>query len=244
MTRRYVAFDIETAKIVPPDVDDLLAHRPLGIACAAAAISDPPQARTWFGAGDRPAPRLSQAEAQGLVADLSDLVRDGYTLLSWNGLAFDFNILAEESGFVEECASLATHHVDMMFHALCALGHRIGLQKVAEALQVPGKAGGLTGAEAPARWAEGCHEEVLAYNVQDARLALAVARECERRRELMWVTRRGALGRMALPNGWLTVAEAQHLPLPDTTWMSRPPRREHCTAWMPRAGRTDGEEDR
>jgi len=233
MSRRYVAFDIETAKILPADVGDVLAHRPLGIACAAAVMFDRPEARTWFGAGPVPAPRLSQAEAKGLVADLAGLVRDGYTILSWNGLSFDFNVLAEESGLAEECARLAKNHVDMMFHAVCALGHFVGLQAVAEALRIPGKAGGLTGAEAPGRWAAGFHEEVLAYNVQDARLALAVAQQCEQRRQLLWVTRKGRVGRMALPDGWLTVEEAGRLPLPDTSWMSQPPTRERFTAWMP-----------
>jgi len=47
--RRFLAFDIETAKLLPAVVDDLLAHRPLGIACAAAAASDLPQPLVWHG---------------------------------------------------------------------------------------------------------------------------------------------------------------------------------------------------
>lgn len=35
MTRNYISFDIETAKIIPGQVRDLKAHRPLGIACDA-----------------------------------------------------------------------------------------------------------------------------------------------------------------------------------------------------------------
>jgi hypothetical protein len=233
MPRRYIAFDIETAKILPAAVSDLLAHRPLGIACAAAAMSDRSDPLTWFGAGAVPAPQLSRAEARALVSDLSARVREGYTPLSWNGLSFDFNVLAEESGLPEECARLAIDHVDMMFHAVCTLGHFVGLQKVAEGLRIPGKTAGLTGSEAPARWAAGHHDEVLAYNVQDARLALAIAEACESRRELVWVTRKGTIARMPLPNGWLTVQEAQRLPLPDTSWMSQPPTRESFTAWMP-----------
>lgn len=233
MSRRYIAFDIETAKVLPADVSDLLAHRPLGIACAAAAMSDSSETLTWFGAGAVPAPQLSRAEARDLVGDLSARAREGYTLLSWNGLSFDFNVLAEESALPEECARLALNHVDMMFHAVCTVGHFIGLQKAAEGLRIPGKAGGLTGSEAPARWAEGCHEEVLGYNVQDARLSLAIAQACESRRELVWVTRKGTIGRMPLPNGWLTVREARRLPLPDTSWMSQPPTRESFTSWMP-----------
>lgn len=232
MPRRYIAFDLETAKVVPVHVKDLLAHRPLGIACAAAALSDCDEHFTWCGAGTTPAPQLSRAEARTLVGDLTKRVREGYTLLSWNGLSFDLNILAEESGLRAECAALAMDHVDMMFHAVCALGHFIALQKVADALRIPGKAAGLSGAEAPAKWAAGCYDEVLGYNVQDARLSLAVARACEERGELAWVTRKGTIGRLPLPNGWHTVREAQKLPLPDTSWMTDPPTRGGFMSWM------------
>lgn len=234
MTLNYAAFDIETAKVLPAGVDDVLAHRPLGIACAAVAFSDGREPRTWVGSGPAgPAPRLSQAEAKELVHALASLVSDGTTLLTWNGLNFDFNILAEESGLGAQCGRLALGHVDMMFHAVCGLGHFVALQKVAEALQIPGKTAGISGAEAPALWAAGRHAEVLAYNVQDVRLTLAVAEACEQRRELPWVTRKGTIGRLPLPRGWLSAAEAQRLPLPDTAWMSNPPERARFLAWIP-----------
>ena len=35
MGRHYIAFDIETAKIIDGSVGDLKSHRPLGITCAA-----------------------------------------------------------------------------------------------------------------------------------------------------------------------------------------------------------------
>ena len=34
----HAAFDLETAKILPPNVTDLKQHIPLGIACAAIAL--------------------------------------------------------------------------------------------------------------------------------------------------------------------------------------------------------------
>jgi hypothetical protein len=232
MPRRYIAFDLETAKILPAGVTELLAHRPLGIACAAAVTSGGAEPITWVGAGPVPAPRLSRGEAQAIVRDLAARVAEGYTLLTWNGLAFDFDVLAEESGLKEDCARLALGHVDMMFHAVCALGHFVGLQKAAEGLGLEGKTAGMSGQEAPVRWAEGRHEEVLGYNVQDSRLTLAVAETAERLGRLQWKTARGSIGRMPLPHGWLTVDEARHLPLPDTSWMSSPPSRARFTAWM------------
>ncbi len=238
MTRRYVAFDIETAKVLPEGVSDLLAHRPLGIACAAAVFSDSGATMTWHGkAGGQPSASMSQAEAREMVTDLGRFVRDGYTLLSWNGLSFDWNILAEESGRPDECAELALQHVDMMFHAVCQLGHFVSLAKAAEGLGLPGKTEGMSGQNAPILWAEGRHAQVLEYNVQDARLTLAVAVEAERRRELAWKTRKGTLGRMPIPKGWLNVQEAQGLALPDTSWMADPPRRERFTVWFPSSRR-------
>jgi hypothetical protein len=196
--------------------------------------SDSGEALTWFGGlPGAPAPRMARGEAGALVSDLSARARDGYTLLTWNGLSFDFNILAEESGLPEECGRLALAHVDMMFHVVCQLGHRISLQKAAEGLGLPGKPPGITGANAPALWAAGQHEEVLGYNLQDVRTALGVAQTSERLGELRWVTRKGDTGRMPLPSGWRDVRRARELPVPDTSWMRQPPSRESFTSWIP-----------
>jgi len=50
---------------------------------------------------------------------LSRMVDKGYTLLTWNGLAFDFDVLSEESGDFDRCRDLALNHVDMMFQMPC-----------------------------------------------------------------------------------------------------------------------------
>jgi hypothetical protein len=232
-SRRYVAFDIETAKILPEGVDDIMAHRPLGIACAAAFDLAHGEPTTWCGCGSegRPAARMSREEAGSLVADLERLVADGCTIVTWNGLAFDFDILAEESGADEACARLALDHVDMMFHVVCSKGHRLGLQKAALGMSLAGKLSGVSGAEAPAMWARGEHAKILEYNVQDVRVTAALAAAGDEARCLRWATQRGSRATMPLPDGWLTVREALDLPLPDTSWMSSPPRREELLGW-------------
>ena len=232
---RYLAFDIETAKILPPETTDILAHRPLGIACAAAARSDSPEPLVWHGTdGGRPAARMSREVCCAMVADLEALVSGGYTLLTWNGLAFDLDIVAEESGLVESCARLALEHVDMMFHVVCSLGHGVALQKAAEGLGLPGKPDGMSGKDAPALWASGNYEAVLRYNVEDVRLALRVLETSGSRGELRWITRRNSTGRMPLTGGWRRVRDALALPLPDTSWMTAPPSRERFLAWIPK----------
>jgi len=232
--RRYVAFDIETAKVLPESVTDLMDHRPLGIACVAAVVSGREEPFVWHGANDAvPAAQMSPAEVRSMIEQFAAWVDEGYTLLSWNGLGFDFNVLAEESGLAEECARIALGHVDMMFHVVCELGYPVGLGKAAEGFGLPGKCAGLAGCDAPVMWAQGRYADVLEYNLQDARLALTIALEAERRGELLWVTRRGTIGRMPLNKGWRSVQEALQTPLPDTSWMSDPPTRDDFTAWLP-----------
>ncbi len=124
MARKYLAFDIETAREVPGEGFDWKPHRPLGICCAAALRQDSDEPIIWHGrdAGGNTAARMSQAETAHMVSELVRFASQGCTLLTWNGLAFDLDILAEESGRAAECKALATAQVDMMFHVVCAKG--------------------------------------------------------------------------------------------------------------------------
>ena len=87
-------------------------------------------------------------------------------------LGFDFDILAEESGMLEECRDLAVSHVDMMFHVFCQLGYGVGLDAAARGMELAGKSKGMSGVLAPVLWAEGRREEVLEYVAQDVRTTL------------------------------------------------------------------------
>ena len=234
----FVAFDLETARVLPEEVDDLLAFRPLGITCAVAIASDSPDPLVWHGRGEagRPAAQMSKDEAAAVVEALESFVARGYTLVTWNGMGFDFPVLSDESGLLDRCARLATQHADMLFHVLCSQGHFIGLQKAAEGMGLPGKAGGMSGSEAPVLWAAGQHAKVLEYCVQDVRLTLAIAEAASRSKSLSWRTQRGTVRRMPLPRGWLPVSAARLLPLPDTSWMSDPPSRDRAFRWIPASG--------
>ena len=156
----------------------------------------------------------------------------GYTLLTWNGLNFDFPVLAEESGLIAECQQLATNHVDMMFHVFCLKGHYLGLEAAALGMGLPGKTPGMTGKDAPAYWAQGRHQEVLNYLVQDVRTTVDVATACEQRAAMLWTSRAGNPQGVDLPSGWLSIQEALQLPEPDTSWMTNHPTRNDFLAWM------------
>jgi hypothetical protein len=235
MPRKYLAFDIETAAVLPGTSSDWRMHRPLGICCAAATHSDLERAIVWHGkkADGSPSPRMTKTELRSMVNDLLRFVRnDGFTLLTWNGVGFDLDVLRGESGLDAECRQLAWNHVDMMLHVHCRHGYPVGLEKTALALDIPGKAKGMTGALAPQYWADGRHEEVLAYVRQDVSIALQIAQKCERQRRFEWITSRGTKSSFRLGNGWLTVREALALPEPDTAWMDNPIPRRGFTEWL------------
>ncbi len=230
--RKYLAFDIETAKELPGDFSLWRNHRPLGICCAATCASNA-EPRLWHAkTKGNPASRMSQADLQQVVAHLTLMASQGYTILTWNGASFDFDVLAEESGARDECRTCVHDHVDMMFHIVCRLGYPIGMEKVAQGLGLPGKAEGMSGSEAPRLWGKGEHAKVLAYVAQDVRLTLQIAAECEKRKKFTWITQRGMPKSEPLRDGWKTVREALKLPLPDTSWMQTPLTRASFIAWL------------
>jgi hypothetical protein len=234
MTRKYLAFDVETAKDVPGTDFNWQAHRPLGISCAAALPCDTRQPIVWHGRqpDGSTANQMSKTECAQLVDKLSELVSREYTLLTWNGLGFDLDVLAEESGKYDQCRQLATNHVDMMFHVFCDRGFPVALDKAAQALRIPGKPTGMSGMLAPQLWAQQRHQEVIDYVTQDVRIALQIAEACDKKKSFQWITRKGSSSSMELRNGWLTVEDALKLPAPDTSWMSEPIPRHRFTRWL------------
>ncbi len=238
MGRKYLAFDIETAKDIPGVDFNWKAHRPLGITCIASQSTECDEPRVWLSHTDSgtPAPQMAQADVAAFVRFLSSATTDGFVPLSWNGLAFDFDVVAEESGLVEECRTLARNHVDMMFHVVCAKGFPVALNNAASGLGVEGKLAGVEGIDAPSLWASGQYGVVTDYVAQDVRTTLAVALKSESQRSFAWTTRRGTISSMPLPRGWLTVELAARLPLPDTSWMSDPPSRRDFMSWEEKRG--------
>jgi hypothetical protein len=231
--REYVAFDIEIVKSLPDDVDNWKTYRPLGISCAATLTSGD-ELTVWYGrtAAGGIAERMNRADLAALLVYLEAAVETGFTLLTWNGLGFDLDILAEESGASGACKALALDHVDMMFHIFCELGYPLGLDRAAKGMDLPGKPPGMSGEMAPILWAQGKRQDVLDYVAQDARTTLLLAQAAERNRHLRWLSKRGRAQTMPLPKGWLTVQEALTLPEPDTSWMRRPWPRKRFTEWI------------
>ncbi|MCP5004066.1 MAG: hypothetical protein GY941_09010 [Planctomycetes bacterium] len=229
----YLAFDLETAKILPENAGDLHEHRPLGITCAATWCSDNSTAETFYSknTGSAPAPQMTPSDLTAFVEHLKAKSNSGYTIITHNGLGFDFDILAEESGQTEDCRNLAINHIDMMFHFFCGKGFPIGLNAAAKAIGIS-KPANVDGSVAPQLWKGGDYQTVLDYVAQDCRLTLDIAEASEKDRKISWITKRGTKSFFDLPAGWLTVKEACKLPLPDTAWMDNAWPRSKFTSWL------------
>lgn len=230
---KLIGFDIEISKPFPDGEGDWKIHRPLGISCAA-TIAAGESARLWYGRtpGADYAAQMSPGEVQELVRYLQSQVEAGGRILTWNGLGFDFDILAEESGMGAECASLALGHVDMMFHVFCLKGFPLGLDKAAQGMGLAGKTPGITGDMVPGMWQAGRYVQVLEYVQQDVQTLLDLWFKVDGLRQLKWFSNRGYPQRLDLPRGWLTVEQADKLPSPDTSWMSNPWPRTKFTGWV------------
>lgn len=238
MTYKWLSFDIETAKITE-DGNNLEAERPLGICCWALAwethLGVEIQTGHGLAANYTPTPRLGKYECQALVKKLRQLtLYEGYTLLTHNGVGFDLDILAEESGMHAECVELAMNSVDMMLQFHCTKGFPIGLDAIAKGMGLSGKTEGMSGSLAPVLWANGECVKVLEYVGQDVRSTLEVALRVEQIGELRWIAKSGRLN--AVPfSRWMTVREALELPLPNVSWMTDAWPREKFTSWMAEA---------
>ena len=233
MNRKYLAFDIETAKILPDDFGDLLSHRPLGICCAATWAADKDAAQLFYSVGPdgTPTAQMNQNDLSKLVDVLLTQTHEGYTILTVNELGFDFDVLAEEASRVDDCRQLALHHVDLLFHIFCEKGFGVGLNAAAKAIGLS-KPADVDGSVAPQLWKNRQYQRVLEYVAQDCQLTLAIAEAGEKNNAFQWITKKGSIASFNIPSGWLSVHDAMQLPLPDTSWMDHPWSRSKFTNWL------------
>jgi hypothetical protein len=233
---KFCSFDIEIAKALPEGETDWDAHRPLGISCAATICTGDERPTLWFEGqysnSQNPTfgPKMSRESCQELVDYLTSRMYEGLIPLTWNGLSFDFKILAEESGRFDDCVKLALNHVDMMFHFFCLKGFPIGLDSACRGMGLVGKPEGMHGAIAPIAWQEKRYKEVLDYVAGDVDQPLELAELVARRSWLTWFTRKGTAANINI-GCWLTVKEALELPEPDVSWMSDPWPRSKFYGW-------------
>jgi len=236
---KVIAWDLEIVKEIP-EASEWRDIRPLGISCVSALVFDEPLSRLWFHKemdNDSLVPTsgaMTKIELEAVINSFMYWVENGYTLVTWNGLSFDFDVLAEESGMYEECKELALNHIDMMFQFFCIKGFPVGLDATAKGMGLGGKMAGMTGAAAPGLWASDNLNDrlkVLRYVHQDAVTALEVYEKTVELGLLSWITKKGKLSTTSLFGGWKTVKECLDLPTPDNSWMDTPLHREDFYNW-------------
>lgn len=238
---KFACFDLETARILPDEVDDLFACGPLGISCAALALSDRSEPFVWQGV-----PQCSQQTCRDIIDVLCDHADRGYTIVTWNGCGFDFRILAEESCLAADCGALALDHVDLMMIVTFTKGWYLGLDKALAGAGLEGKKQSAVlsdgtsvsrlGSRAPALWAAGEYPVVLEYLKQDVSQLLRLAEAVEHSRTIQWLSASGRPQVVSVPK-MLTARECFSIPPADTSWMTSPaPRRESFVAWIPGFG--------
>ena len=241
---KIAAFDLEIAKILPDDTPDWQAHRPLGITCAAVLATGPDPLIddwdfTWKGT-----PQLTPSGCQDMVKKLQWLADQGYTIVTVNGLGFDFQILAEESDMWRECAYIALlHHCDFMLMSLCGKGWPTGLNALAEyagsqklksvTLKDGSALNDMHGAVAPQLWADGEYEAVLTYLNQDVKSTLAIAQKALDIGYLGWHSSTGRFWSVGLSqdNTLPTVDQTLKWPRPNTSWMTNPINPDSLAQW-------------
>jgi hypothetical protein len=234
--KNFVAFDLEIAR-------DFSEGRPYGISCAATITGDDDLA-LWHGGiakpphGEMYPPQMTPDDVGRLIDYLWGLFSSGYKVVTWNGLGFDFDVLAEESGDLLNrrwtCVDMAMNHIDPAFEMLCDKGFMIGLDTAAQGLGVEGKTEGMHGSLAPIMWQRSREDQdkVLEYVAQDARVTANVYRAILEKRMVPWISQAGRQNYWLLrENEPVIVSKALDRPKPDTSWMTNPRKREDLYGW-------------
>jgi len=142
--------------------DNWMDQRPFGISCAATLASDEAEPRLWHGnqalaqKGAWPYPAAMDVGQVNTMADyILKMADEGYKVVTWNGLGFDFDVVQEEASVKARrraLARLALNHWDVGFQMVASKGYMIKLAKAGHGLSVGGKTEAMSGALAPILW--------------------------------------------------------------------------------------------
>lgn len=236
---KIIAFDLETATVAP---NDPAASYALGITCAATVVPGQ-EPVLWHGTEQLGcyAKQMSFDDCVDLTRYLIEMTQTGYHIVAWNGLGFDFRVLAAHMPTQEQYANvvdLALGHIDPAFQMLCEKGFMIGLDAAAHGMSAGGKMAGMDGLKAVGIWPTNRtnQEIVLEYVTQDAQVTADTYQAIVGKSHLRWISKRSGRANAWSPQIWqgsrlLTVRECLALPEPDTSWMSDPWPRSKFAGW-------------
>lgn len=211
----FTAFDIET---MPENA---------GISCIAAETTTGDK-EIWCGVPGK-------AMSQTLVRIAIKWLAQHRPLATWNGTNFDFQILAQFSGWSRVCAQLAIDAYDPMLQFLTTQGFPVGLNAVAVGFGLPGKTEGVDGLKAQQLWVGAQRDDcdlVLEYVKQDVRTTIEVVQRIAGSKDgfVKWCTKKGWVKGVRI--GQLcTVRECLELPTFEPVWI-HDLTRESLTSWV------------
>jgi hypothetical protein len=231
----YLSYDIEIYNDLPDDWNKDFSQ----LIPSTAAICTCPEDVTFF----CDEPYMTKETSQRLVLEMMDWYKKGFVPFTWNGLSFDFPLLASYSGMIEECAILALHHVDAMFLVVCHKGYNLGLDAALIGAGLETKTHTVTlndktvfsdmsGSKAPELWRMGEFDAVNTYLKGDVVQPLKLAVAIETRKGIRWTSKTGRP--QFLATKLMPVIDALKLPHPNTSWMSDPKERKDYYSWIHR----------
>lgn len=235
----FCAWDIEIAGTL---------EHPEGITCAATYTSGGENAPMIYHGptlieDGRITEVMLPSDLKRMLNDLRVWEEQGYPIVSWNGVGFDWRVLASFMADPQDkklCATLALQGYDPGFHFFCAKGFMPGLNKVCRAMGVKGKLEGMDGVQAIEKWKEDrpAQELVLKYVQQDAIATADAFRAIRGAGKISWITRSERL-RHWTPNDRQILKAGQalaSLPVPDNSWMDDPWTRDKFVGWIEELG--------
>lgn len=225
---KLLSFDLETDRLAEPG-----SGVPLGISCAGIAYSD--QKDHTFFMSPEGSTAMTPEQVDALIDMLAEAVNDGYKIITWNGLAFDFPILASNAGkYGYHAMQMAWfNHIDMMLLVTFQRGHWLSLDAALVGAELETKRHVVTlstgeiitdmsGARVPELWAKNERQAVIDYLAGDIAQPLELANVIEQSGGIRWISRKGYSHFVSTP--LLAVNEAYKvLPFPeDVSWMESP----------------------
>jgi hypothetical protein len=230
-----LSFDIEISDVFELGAnEDLEKYAPLHISVAATAVHNGEE-RLWYSTGDdgQPALNLTAQRAHELLEYLNDMQQGGARVCAWNGLGFDLKWIGHQANDIELAARIALNSYDPMFQFFNQAGFPVGLAKVAQAMGIK-QTKLMEGADAPAQWRAGNHQQVMDYCLGDCQMTNQIVLAIDHARKVQWVTARGKVS--AKPMLRLKpVAEVLRDPEPDQSWMDTPMPRLKFYDWVQQA---------
>jgi hypothetical protein len=230
----FLSYDIEIA------TDLLEGHQTLDgiVPSVAATCTNKDDLQYWYDL-----PVMTPETARGLVTFMMEQYQKGIIPFTWNGTDFDWKLLGQYSGMVNECSELALNSVDGMLLVTFQKGFFLGLDTALSGAGLESKThevmlndktmfSEMTGSMAPQMWRAGEYEAVKTYLAGDVFRPLELISVIEKNHGIKWISKAGKLN--FVWTGLTPVKDLFKLVLPDTSWMaSKPKPRSDFVSWMP-----------